>query len=1025
MNKKVLTRIICFVSMGLILAALLVGNVVASTFSTVITEFFHGSGVDTNTEEAKNAFAFSDELCKTITEEGIVLLKNENNALPLGEDEAKKVNVFGWGASDGGWIYGSDGSANSNSGTSRQKVHKLSKALTDAGMEYNTELMDMYTAFRDHRAGERALTEKMRFYMLIEPDVREGAYDAIGEGGKTILENAKNFSDTAIVVLGRMGGEGTDLPFIQYRNTTGKYTINDAMPEDNTRTYLDISQDEEALLGMVTENFEKVVVLVNTCNAMNLNFLKKYDIDAALWVNGTGQSGAHAIPKVLKGEVNPSGRMANIQPYDLTTDPSFANAGGKSATAGYITYVEDIYVGYKWYETAAADGYWDNVDNEYGKGYDGVVQYPFGHGLSYTKFDWSIEETIPAAGTSIGIDTEITLKVRVTNTGDRSGKEVVQCYYTPPYRKGGIEKAHVNLVAFAKTTELKPANMTENGLPESQVVELKFKPYDMASYDCYDRNTNRNVGYELDWGEYEISLRTDSHNVKKNGENELKFKYNVEKTLRFTTDPVTGNRVTNRFTTYSVVTKQPDGTFEKEVVNAYGNCAIDGSDADGADVVYLTRSDFNGTFPTRTLGNRTGAAVTGLLNYKYDGYDDITDLPKTNTVDGDRLLLYVTDAGGGQPNQEQLKTGKGIKINSDLMKTLGADYDDPLWDRLLNQMTKAELSNLVEYGGYRTYHIESIGKKYMLENDGPSGLNRHMNASDGDQNPDRAGWTMFPNPNVIANTFNWGMAYAYGLSVGNEGVATGVTGWYAPGANMQRSPFGGRNCEYYSEDPYLAGVMAAETSRGAINNGMNVYVKHFAANETETHRKGLYTWLTEQTFRETYLRPFEIAVKRGGANGMMSTFNRLGSNWTGANHALMTEILRDEWGFRGAVVTDYFQSGLMPLEAGLLGGNDLWLTGGGNKVGGFKDDSASFLYCARRAAKNILFARCNSYYRAVTHDPSEDIIVSNVDTVVTREDPFPTWIFIVVGIDVVVVAGIAVWTFILLKKRKSNAVNGG
>ncbi len=1011
--KKIIVRAVCFSVMGLIFAAVLAGNIVASHFSDLITEYFHGAGISYEGERVEEALEASDKLCQEITEEGVILLKNNEKdgvpTLPLTENEIKKINIFGWSASDGGWIFGSDGSANSNSGTSRAKVKMLSDAFENAHIKYNTEIMDMYTAFRDKRAGVRALDGNMKFYMLIEPSVE--SYNQVGENGKTLLQNAKEFSDTALVVLGRMGGEGTDLPFVQYRNTTGKYTVNDNMPTDTSRTYLDISVDEEALLDMVTANFDKVIVLINTCNSMNLNFLDDDRIDAALQVNGTGQSGTYAIPKVLSGEVNPSARTANTQVYDLTTDPTFMNAGGKSASRGYVTYAEDIYVGYKWYETADAEGYWDDVDNEYGKGYEGVVQYPFGYGMSYTDFDWELVSTEPAASSVIAKDTKISVQVRVTNTGTRAGKDVVELYYTPPYTPGGIEKSAVNLVAFAKTSELEPG--------KSEVVTLEFTPYDMASYDCYDKNTNRNVGWELDRGVYNISVRSDAHTVKTGMDGKpMSFDYNVDKTIRITTDPVTGERVVNRFTNYTIVTKQEDGTFAEQQYKAYGNCAIDGSDGDGADIVYLSRSDFAGTFPTKTLGNRTGSAVSAYTNFVYDGYGDVA-MPTTDTISGDQLLLYTTESGG-KPNSDQLRTGSGLKINHELMMTLGEDYEAPEWKTLIEQMSKSELYDLVGLGGYRTYSVESIGKKYMLENDGPSGLNRHMNAAPNDPNIDRSGWTMFPNPTVLANSWNWALSYAYGLSVGNEGMVTGVTGWYAPGANMQRSPFSGRNCEYYSEDSYLSGVMAAETARGAINNGMNVYVKHFAVNDQETHRDQLTTWLTEQTLREIYLRPFEIAVKRGKANGMMSSFNRLGSQWTGSNHALMTDILRDEWGFRGAVITDYY-SGFMNLNGGLRGGNDLWLTGGGSAPDGWNGDDATMVACAQTSAKNILFARCNSYYLANTHDSSEDYIVSDVQTVVEVDAPFPAWIFIIVGIDVVTVGGIAVWTVFLLKKPKKRS----
>lgn len=323
------------------------------------------------------------------------------------------------------------------------------------------------------------------------------------------------------------------------------------------------------------------------------------------------------------------------------------------------------------------------------------------------------------------------------------------------------------------------------------------------------------------------------------------------------------------------------------------------------------------------------------MDYVYDGFD-IDSIPEikqgqTNT----QHLLYVNE-NGGKANKSQLDTGTGIKPNKELILELGGDYNNPKWEELLNQMTVEELSTLVNRGGYCTLSIESIGKKHMLENDGPSGLNRHNMEIDKttSQTIDRSGWTMFSMPSVIGTSWNSFLAYSFGRSIGTEGVTVGVTGWYAPGANMQRSPFDGRNSEYYSEDSFLSGIMASETSKGAMSMGMNVYVKHFAVNETETNRTGLKTWLTEQNLREIYLKPFEIAVKKGKANGMMSSFNRLGSTWTGGNHALMSDILRDEWGFRGAVVTDYY-SGIMKMDQGLKAGNDLWLTGGQNNAEGF------------------------------------------------------------------------------------------
>ena len=1056
-EKLSVKQIVSLVCIGIIFSVVLAGNVVAGYFGEMITTYFYGSGIEFGDNETfSQAIAESLELNVKIAEEGIVMVKNENNALPMKDEELEKVNVFGWASTPGGWVCGSDGSAASNSGSSRAKVKGLIHALNDEenGIKTNEELTSMYTSFCSARVRTsatapdtdllRALKLNENYYMLHEP--ARSYYDQIGENGKTILENAKEFSKTALVVITRLGGEGTDLPFKQIKNDTGtkNYAGTNDCVVDNTRTYLDISTEEEDMLKMVRENFEKVVVIVNSCNEMNLSFLEDYNIDACLTMNGLGENGAYAIPSLLRGykyELNketnkkekvllsPSGKSASIHVYDLATNPSFVNAGGKTANSGYVVYQEDIYVGYKWYETADTMGYWDDVDNKYGKGYEGVVQYPFGYGLSYGDFSWSylgIEakdkdgKTIDLTNSNFDGSTQFTVKVRVTNNSDFPARDVVQLYYNPPYYPNGIEKASVNLLSFAKTEVLQK--------DQSQIVELNFTGYDMASYDCYDKNTNRNVGYELDRGNYKLLLRTDSHTDKKLlDENNVELKdstinLNLNKTIRITKDPITGNRVTNRFTSYDVITKQEDGTFDTEHIDAYGKSALDGSDATQADVKYLTRFNFKSTFPTTKASNRSGALIDSAQSYQWDGYN-IDDIPEINQSSTKTNHLLYTLENGGKATFKQLQTGANIVPNKELILELGADYDNPKWDELLSQMTPSEINTLVNRGGYCTFAVESIGKKHMLENDGPSGLNRHNMEIDKttSQSIDRSSWTMFAMPSVIGTSWNYRLAYAFGKSVGTEGVSVGVTGWYAPGANMQRSPFGGRNSEYYSEDAYLSGVMAAETSRGAMSMGMNVYIKHFVANETETKRTGLKTWLTEQTLREIYCRPFEIAVKRGKANGMMTAFNRLGSCWAGGSYALMTEVLRNEWGFRGATVTDYYSSGLMNVEQGLKAGNDLWLTGGQNNAKNIDTSNKVIMHFARQACKNILFASCNGYYMHETRDKSLDTITIDLDNVVSRELPAPLWIYWgLLPLDLITISGLGLWAFFLFKKKEEN-----
>ena len=390
------------------------------------------------------------------------------------------------------------------------------------------------------------------------------------------------------------------------------------------------------------------------------------------------------------------------------------------------------------------------------------------------------------------------------------------------------------------------------------------------------------------------------------------------------------------------------------------------------------------------------------------------------------LTLYKT-TDGSQLTSAKLKSGEGLEINHDLMMTLGKSYDDPQWNALLDQMTYAEMEDLTMLGGYRTKEILSVGKKYFLDNDGGSGLNRHINEGDANTSYDsdkRSSWTLFPSINLLGASWNDTLAYSYGLAIANEGLSTSIDGWYSPSCNMHRSPFCGRVAEYPSEDPLLSGKITAEQARGALANGMYVYIKHFAVNENEKGRTGLYTWLTEQTLREIYLKPFEIVVKEGKANGIMTSFNRLGATWTGGNYALCTEVLRDEWGFRGATITDYYAGdGYMPPKQEIYAGGDLLLTGSGLKPGKRLDqNNVTDVNLMRLSSKNILYMKANAYYIAQTHDSSEDYVTANVGKVIVREDPFPAWVFIVVGVDVVAAAGIAVWCVLIFRRKRTVTV---
>ena len=972
------SKIIQTSAMALIVAVVIAINIVAGYFSEIITIYLYGFGNDFSSLDT----SVGNDTCVEIESEGIVLLKN-NGALPLKEsdrtDGKYKVAVFGWGATDGGFITsgsGSGGSAERGAGKLVSFLSALegqSAALDKEGNEilpevkgefsYYHPLIDMYKNYKSGRDAGDYWNAAYPFFNLIEPSV-----DKVNEH----LSGAKAFSDTALVVISRVGGEGQDISRIQK-----KYNGAD----DVTRTYLQLSTEEEDMLRVVRDNFAKVIVIVNACNAINLSFLEEFGVDAAISVSGTGQSGTTAITKVLTGEINPSGKTVDTYAYDLSTAATYANApdcrevngstGGERRYSNtsdnyYIDYAEGIYVGYKWYETADKTGFWSSefARNKWGvNGYDDVVQYPFGYGLSYTEFDREVVEVTPASGEITG-DTEITVKVKVTNTGSVAGKDVVQIYYEPPYN-GTVEKSSVNLTAFAKTKLLAP--------DESDTLTLTFKGEDMKSYDTYNRSgaVGADGGYVLERGDYIVTLRTDCHNVC--ADPAATIVYTVSDNIAIDADTVK-----NRFTGAGV---------------AAGDVAVDGSDT-GENITYLSRADFAGTFPAPRDARAKSADMP-----KNGWLPDVSysEAPAQG-ISGD-MKLYESDD----------------ELNLDLILKLGANYDDPAWDLLLNQITVDELYGVVQGGGFRTKAIPSVGKPEHMDLDGPSGLNQEVNAS----GASATFWTSFPVSTVLAQSWNSELSFKFGLTVGYEGYATLVAGWYAPGCNIHRSPFDGRNFEYYSEDPVLSGRICAATVKGAIDNGLYCYVKHFAVNETENHREGLYTWLNEQSLREIYLGGFEIVVKEGGANAMMSAFNRVGATWAGGNYSLITGVLRGEWGFKGSVLTDYAlegQMGIMDINQGLRAGNDFWLNGLRTDTIGTINDrgGATTLNLARIAAKNVLYTYCNTVYRQSEYlkAPAENYPKAEI---IPKSSTLPRayWVWAIVAIDVAAAAGIGVWVYFL------------
>lgn len=978
-------KIINFAAIGLIATVVITVNVLAlGTFSELIQDRVFGYEI--NPTIAAQDRKKGEALATKIVEEGVVMVKNDNS-LPLDKTKDKKVNVFGWGSTQ--WIGGGSGSGRVvQSGNNLTVKTGFLEALKNAGIEYNENLTNMYKSYYGTRPkfNEGTLNSyEYEYYKLIEPRIDS-------DYGDELLDGAKEFSDTAIVVLGRPAGESSDAPKVQYK---------EKLATDSTRSYLEISTEEENLLKYCGENFGNVIVLINSMNTMELGFLDTIpNIKSCLVVGGTGVNAANGIINVLYGDKSPSGRLTDTYAYNHETAASYANSGmegenfytngsglypydGKTNNGNvgnsnqkypglaYVDYSENIYVGYKWYETADVEGYWDDVTNDYGTGYEGVVQFPFGYGLSYTDFEWEISSVSPANLSELEKDSEIEVKVTVENVGDVPGQDVVELYYTAPYYDMQIEKSAINLVAFEKTEVLEPGKQQE--------LTLTFNAEDMASYDCYDSNNNGFSGYELDQGKYQIKVMENAHNVKKSKNNEdLILEYEVKgEAIKFETDSVTGGEVNNKFT-------------GEEALDGIG---IDGEDI-GANINYLSRSDFEGGFPqleaARTIDEKTK---------RYNLYTSQMANDWINPDDED----IVTGASGN------LKLYEDNKI-TELGLELGSDYDNDKWDTLLNQMRISDMTDLTLHGYCQTKAVSSIGKIKLTDADGPAQI--------GSFNFTEVG-TGYPNATVLGQTWNKKLAYDMGIALGTEARNLGYNGWYGPGLNMHRSPYGGRNYEYYSEDALLNGVMSANQVKGAKNCGVYAYLKHIAVYDQESYRDGLYTWLTEQSFREIYLKPFKQAIQEGGATGIMTSYNRIGGVWTGGSYGLLTGVLRDEWGFKGAVITDYSDHHeFMNMDHALRAGGDLWMDGWQNN-GTYKleTSSNSFKQALRRATKNILYSNLNALYTESIYNPSDDtkpVIIGE------KGKPIDYWKTIIYVIDVVAFLGLATWGYFIIKPLKKK-----
>lgn len=962
-------------AMAFMVAVIVVGFILENSVSPVVTRLF-GTLVDAPSEAAVTATNDSArELASEVESQGAILLANDGT-LPLSAD-VTKVNVFGWASVD--WLGGGSGS-----GCVTSVETDLISALNDAGIETNTELTGMYRDFRAAGKRPKTLSSKPEeSSVLYEPSITDRECYA-----EELLQDALDFSDTAIVVLQRYSGESNDMPLEQYKvSEKGGPVVTDA-----TRTALDLSTEEESLLAYVGSTFKNAIVIVNSANAMALGALESTPgIDAVLLAGYTGQYGAEALPKILRGEISPSGRTVDTYAYDFSSAPSYSSAsehvGAYSSADGlypadgtqngnfslpegydrvsYVDYSEGIYVGYKWYETADAEGFWDGVSNEHGTGYEGVVQYPFGYGLSYTTFDWKVIDS-PAQGSRLDDGASIT--VRVTNTGTVAGLDVVELYYSSPYEAGGIEKSFVVLGDYAKTGLLAPG--------ESEDVTLSVIARAMASYDCYDSNGNGFAGWELDPGTYTLTLRHDAHTV--DDADGATLELVLPEGRQFPTDERTGAEVSNRFTD----------------ANAADGVSVDGL-GPGQDITYLSRADFAGTYPAVASTRAMPASVAALNLYTADEREVDDAREATMPTTGARNGLAIERGG--------VITGLG--------RQLGANYNDPQWDALLDQLSVAEMEQLVTNAYSGASPLASTGRtSETRELDGPAQVESFVPTNPG---------TGFPCAVVLAQTWNQDLARQVGLVSGEQAAQRGLSGWYAPCANLHRTPFGGRNYEYYSEDSLLVGRTSGNVVAGARDAGVYCYVKHFALNDGEAYvyRDGVYTWLSEQALREVYLEPFRSIVEDYGGTALMSSYNRVGAVWAGGSEALLTDVLRGEWGFRGVVVTDFSDhTAYMNGDQMLRHGGDLWMQMSGGSLSS-NPSSASYMSELRRAAKDFLYAYLDARVANERYvDASGDLSAARPrnSTITT---PGSTMLNVLRVVSVVLV-GIAAWCLVVgIRKR--------
>ena len=927
------------------------------------------------------ALAAAKDFVIEVEKEGITLLKNEEQALPL--QSGAKVSVFGKNSVN--VVTSGSGSASSNSSAAGNTLYD---SLSAAGISYNTTLKSFYEDNGKSGSGRPenpAMTSGQRLAGYATGETPVASYTS------DVTASYAQYNDAAIVVISRIGGEGFDLP--RTMATDFSYATAVAGAESADSHYLELDANEKALIAHVKENFSKVIVLLNVGTTMEMGEVQAdAGVDAVVWMGFPGATGVMAVGQVLTGKMtdgtafSPSGHTVDTWAADFTQDPTWYNTGiygsefgnrylynGDKTDFAFVNYMEGIYVGYRYYETR---GYEETRADAASTWYQDHVVYPFGYGLSYTTFDWDVSFA-KADGSAITAEDRIDVTVKVKNTGSYAGKDVVQLYFSAPYdyEKPAIEKPYVVLGDFVKTKLLQPG--------EEQTVTLSMNASDMKSYDYADANQNGFRGYELEAGEYTVFVSANAHTPK------AQAAYQLAAGAQIASEK-------DKWGKDAAVTNQ----FDDVSAGIFGDWTY---------ASFVSRKDFAGTVPTAYMADSARTLTDALM-------DELkASIKRKYSADDAGQPWEVKDVTYGAP----VNSGLSLKVMlSDASgKYVGSvDFDDPRWETLLNEITVDEMKTLVGYGAFRTNPVGGvdgiINKPMTTDADGPSGFTSFLSESV------IYNTCAYQAECVMGATWNVELAERMGQLVGEEGLIGNekgdglpYTGWYAPAVNIHRSPFAGRNWEYYSEDGVLSGKFAAKVIDGAAACGVYCYVKHFAVNDQETDREynGILVWANEQAMRELYLKPFEIAVKTSATkvNGMMSSFNRIGMRWAGGSYPLLTAVLRNEWGARGPVITDYSLNTYTHVDEMIRAGGDLFLTQDAKTFN--KADDATQITLLRNATKNVLYAVVNS------NAMGAEIIGYQR----------PMWQNVMFIIDAALVVLLGLWGFMAFRKAKKRPVAAG